>query len=601
MSLFSELKRRNVIRVGIAYVLMAWVLLQGADFALDLIGAPEWVIRALAVVIAIGLPITLFFAWAFEMTPEGIKRDHEVDRSQSIAPQTGRKLDRAIIVFLAVALVLVLAERFFLAGEPAPATPGVDSAQVPAGEPNAEAAYVEKSVAVLAFENMSPDPENEFFADGISEEILNVLAGIEDLRVIARTSAFSFKGSGATIAEIAGQLDVAYVLEGSVRRAGNRVRVTAQLIETGSESHLWSDTYDRDLDDIFAVQDEIARAITRELQLQLTPAQEDLLVAQPTDNLEAYNKYLQGRQLWHSRGPQNLQAAAILLQDAVELDPGFAEAWAALADTWLLIPEYSPTRSLETIPPARDAVNRALELKPGMPQALTTRAYIRFMYDFDWDNAARDFERAIELDPDYPTAQQWYGEYLAVRNRDTDAALAQFRKAAQMDPLAPVMWNVSGWVAAQAGRLEESNRYYERALEIEPGFLAAYANLTLNYIQLGEYEHAREMWVRAAALGEFDTEDGFNLIEAMHNPTARQAYIEGLPTNPNWRSGAVDRAFVYMLLGEEERALADLERGLEVGDPYAVHAGRMVIYDPLRDDPRFQAHLAKMNLWPPEG
>ncbi|KAA9131346.1 tetratricopeptide repeat protein [Marinihelvus fidelis] len=597
MNFLAELKRRNVFRAGIAYVLMGWVLLQGADFVLDLIGAPEWVIRALAVVIVVGLPITLFFAWAFEMTPEGLKRDHEVDRSQSITPQTGRKLDRAIIAFLAVALLLVLAERFFLA-EPAPVPEQVTEAtsEEEAGPPPDTGT----SLAVLAFENMSPDPENEFFADGISEEILNVLSGLEDLRVIARTSAFSFKGSGATVAEIAGKLDVSHVLEGSVRRAGNRVRVTAQLIETNGESHLWSETYDRDLDDIFAVQDEIARAITRELQLQLTPEQENLLVAQPTDNLEAYNKYLQGRQLWHSRGPQNLQAAAILLQDAVELDPGFAEAWAALADTWLLIPEYSPTRTLETIPPARDAVNRALELKPGMPQALTTRAYIRFMYDFDWDNAARDFERAIELDPDYPTAQQWYGEYLAVRNRDTDAALAQFRKAAQMDPLAPVMWNVSGWVAAQAGRLEESNRYYERTLEIEPGFLATYANLTLNYIQLGEYEHAREMWVRAAALGEFDTEDGFNLIEAMHDPTARQAYIEGLATNPNWRSGAVDRAFVYMLLGEEERAMADLERGLEVGDPYAAHANRMTIYDPLRDDPRFQAYLAKMNLWPPE-
>ena len=273
------------------------------------------------------------------------------------------------------------------------------------------------SVAVLAFENMSPDPANEYFADGISEEILNVLAGLEGLRVIARTSAFSFKGSEATVAEIAEKLNVGYVLEGSVRRAGDRVRVTAQLIETRDESHLWSQTYDRDLDDIFAVQDEIAHAIATQLELQLTPEQAVALVAAPTQNLEAYNKYLQGRRLWHSRGEQNLKAAAALLQDAVTLDPQYAEAWSALADAWLLIPEYTQTRSIATIPAARDAVNRALELKPDLPEALTTRAYIRFMYDYDWVNAEQDFKRAMQLDPGYPLSSSGYGEFLAVRYR----------------------------------------------------------------------------------------------------------------------------------------------------------------------------------------
>ena len=254
------------------------------------------------------------------------------------------------------------------------------------------------SVAVLAFENMSPDPENEYFADGVSEEILNVLSGLDDLRVIARTSAFSFKGTGATVAEIADKLDVGYVLEGSVRRAGDRVRVTAQLIETETESHLWSDTYDRDLDDIFAVQDEIARAIATELSLQLSEEETQQLVSAPTDNIEAYNQYLIGRQLWHQRTAQNLRTSASALQAAVEMDPAFAEAWAALADALVLIPEYDIMRDVTTIPAARDAVNRALELQPDMPQALTTRAYIRFMHDYDWDNAEKDFRRAMALD-----------------------------------------------------------------------------------------------------------------------------------------------------------------------------------------------------------
>ncbi|MEJ2534175.1 MAG: adenylyl cyclase, partial [Gammaproteobacteria bacterium] len=236
MNLFGELKRRNVFRVGIAYVLLGWVVMQAADFALDLIDAPNWIIQVFFIAGLVGLPFALFFAWAFEVTPEGIKREAEVDRSASITPTTGRKLDRAIIVFLALAVALLLGDRFFMSGSteaaprvasPAPAAPGQEPA---AQEPEDQAPTdPKKSVAVLAFENMSPDAENEYFADGVSEEILNVLADLPELRVIARTSAFSFKGSDATVAEIAEKLDVGYVLEGSVRKAGDRVRVTAQL------------------------------------------------------------------------------------------------------------------------------------------------------------------------------------------------------------------------------------------------------------------------------------------------------------------------------------------------------------------------------------
>jgi len=599
VSFIEELKRRNVFRVGIAYVLLGWVVLQAADFALDIIDAPNWIIQALLIVGLAGLPIALFFAWAFEITPEGIKREADVDRTASVAPQTRRKLDRAIIVFLVLVVVGMGVERFY--SVPAekgsePFSQPSETSQTPSETPPLT---TDKSVAVLAFDNMSPDPENEYFADGISEEILNVLAGLDNLRVIARTSAFSFKGSEATVAEIAEKLDVGYVLEGSVRRSGNRVRVTAQLIDTADESHLWSDTYDRDLDDIFAVQDEIARAIAGELELQLTPDQQVALVEAPTKNLEAYNKYLQGRQLWHSRGVQNLQVSAALLEQAVTLDPDFAEAWAALADSWLLIPEYSESRSTETIPRARDAVNRALELKPGMPEALTTRAYIRFIYDFDWVNAERDFQRALELDPGYATAQQWYGEFLAIRDGDIDGALAQVMKAAQLDPLAPVMWNVAGFITAWAGRFEESIGYYRRTLEIEPGFDAAYANLAYIHLQTGNFEAARKMWRRSAALTDDSPDEFLRFIDAMEDPTLRPAYLESLEDSPFWVSGAVDRASAYMMLGDADRAMTDLEQSLEAGYPYATHVNRMAIYDPLRETPRFQAHLAKMNLWPP--
>jgi TolB-like protein/Tfp pilus assembly protein PilF len=482
--------------------------------------------------------------------------------------------------------------------EPADREPA-DQKSTNEGPPEQPPADRKKSVAVLAFENMSPDAENEYFADGISEEILNVLADLPELRVIARTSAFSFKGSEATVAEIADKLDVAYVLEGSVRKAGDRVRVTAQLIETDSESHLWSETYDRELVDIFAVQDEIARAIAGELELQLTPDQEQRLATALTDNVDAYNQYLLGRQLWHTRNLQTLRASAEALEEAVTLDPEFAEAWAALADALVLLPEYDPSRSIATIAAARDAVNRALELKPALPQALTTRAYLRFMYDYDWTNAERDFQRAMALDPAYPTAQQWYGEFLAVQYRDIDGALRQFRKASELDPLAPIMWHVSGWFAQGAGRVEEAISYYQRALEINPNLQSSYGNLSAAYAGLGRYDEARRAAKRFRELMDLPPAEPPTWIDAMEDPVAKAEYVETLDRSEGQYKGVAGRALEYMVLGQEEKALENLVLGFEDGDPYAVHVNRLVVFDPLRDDPRFQAHLAKMNLWPP--
>ena len=601
MSFFEELKRRNVFRVGIAYVLLGWVVLQAADFALDLIDAPNWVIQVFFIAGVLGLPFALFFAWAFELTPEGIKREAEVDRSASNTTGTGRKLDRAIIGFLALALVLVLGERYF-SSEPDPSNaPPRAALDDPPPQPSGAAPESGiKSVAVLAFQNMSADEDNAYFADGISEEILNVLTGLDDLRVIARTSAFSFKGSGATVAEIAEKLDVGYVVEGSVRRAGDRVRVTAQLIDTGSESNVWSETYDRDLDDIFAVQDEIARAIAGELELKLTPDQETQLVQATTDNIEAYNQYLLGRQLWHSRNIHNLRASAEALDEAVRLDPDFAEAWAALADTLVLIPEYDPNFSMDSIPAARDAVNRALELKPDLAQALVTRAYLRAMHDFDWDNAERDFLRALELDPEYPTAHQWYGEFLGVRYRDVDGALAQFRKASELDPLAPIMWHVSGWTTVSTGRPEEAITYFQRALELNPNMQHTYTNLALAYALLGRYDQAREAQAgRFEVLGTTQPE-GLTWIDALENPSLRAAFLDDLEDREDLVASGLGKAMFFALLNDLERAMDNLEVALAQGDPYAGHANRLRFYDPLRDDPRFQAHLAKMNLWPPE-
>ena len=279
MRFFAELKRRNVFRVGIAYVLMGWVLLQAADFALDLVDAPNWVIQVFFIAAVIGLPIALFFAWAFELTPEGIKREHEVDRSRSITPQTGRKLDRAIIVFLAAALLLLLTERF-LSGDRT--------------NDQTEPAQIAKSIAVLPFADLSQAGDQEWFADGLAEEILNALVKTPDLQVAARTSSIQYKGTEKDISTIAQELGVAHVLEGSVRSAADRIRVTAQLIRASDGFHLWSENYDRDVADMIGIQEDLATNIAMALETTMDPVALARMADVGTESIEAYRAYLQG-------------------------------------------------------------------------------------------------------------------------------------------------------------------------------------------------------------------------------------------------------------------------------------------------------------------
>jgi len=311
MSLFEELKRRNVFRVGIAYIVITWLLLQVADVVLNNIDAPGWVFRVILLVFALGFPVAVLFAWAFEMTPEGLKREKEVDRSQSITHSTGRKLDYVIIGLMGAALVYFTWDKFLGgAGEDvtvqsaSPATaqlPDTMSNESAGASANLQLATepASRSIAVLPFADMSPEGDQEYLSDGIAEELLNLLAQIPDLQVAARTSSFSFKGKDVKIADVASELHVAHVLEGSVRKAGNRVRITAQLIKANDGYHLWSETFDRTLDDVFAIQDEISAAVVAVLKVHLLGEAPKSVEVDP----EAYALYLQGR-YFHERRSQ---------------------------------------------------------------------------------------------------------------------------------------------------------------------------------------------------------------------------------------------------------------------------------------------------------
>jgi len=616
MNLFDELKRRNVFRVAIGYAITAWLLLQVVDLVLDNIHAPDWVMQVFMLALAIGFPLALFFAWAFELTPEGVKRESEVDRSKSIAPQTGRKMDRNIIIAMTLALAYFAYDKFLdsapdslpqatvttgeklesqnpSVGEPASANVPVAPLEnpKPALNPN------EKSVAVLPFVNMSDDTQNEYFSDGISEELLNVLVRVKGLRVPSRTSSFTFKGSDKKLAEIGAELQVDHILEGSVRKSGDRIRVTAQLIEVNTDTHLWSETYTRQLDDIFAVQDEIAQAIVSALKLTLTGKDQASIQSHETTSVEAYNKYLLGRHLWIQRSAEAILAATEPLNEAVSIDANFGQAWAALADAYVLIPEYGAGSVDQYIPLAHEAIARALLLNPESAQALTTSAYVKFNYDYDLKGAHADFEKAIQIDPGYATAHQWYAELLAAEGQ-FDAALDQLRQARIADPLAPIIPQVMGWILMFSDRTDEAYAYFEQALAMDPHFSSTIGSLVTLNMRTGRYDEARARARELATITEYDPTTDLAIIDALENPELTGNALKLMEQDPVYPDGAQGKAAYLMMLNEPELALDNLEKGFAESRGYMVHMNRMVIYDPLRDNPRFQALLAKMNMSP---
>ncbi len=416
MSLIAELKRRNVFRVGAAYAIVAWLLVEVASVVLPTFEAPDWVMKVLTFLVILGFPLALIFAWAFELTPKGIKRETAVDPAESITSKTGRKLDFAIIGLLAVAVVYFAVDKFVLEADTE--LTEATAEQVPAAESVAR----EKSIAVLPFVNMSSDPEQEYFSDGISEEILNVLAQVPGLRVASRTSAFTFKGDNRNIGEIAAILKVNHVLEGSVRKSGNRVRIAAQLIDASNEKHLWSETYDRELIDIFAIQSEIARAVARKIKIELSPEKEALLANTQAVDPEAHEAYLRGQYEAAKFTADSYTRAMEHYQRALLADPEYAPAYAGLANAYFMLGQ--PLVVLphhEAMPEAKSAALKALELDPSLPDAYTALAHVTWMYEWDWKTADQMFRRAIELNPNSAHARSIYGIYLSSMGQHEEA------------------------------------------------------------------------------------------------------------------------------------------------------------------------------------
>jgi TolB-like protein/Tfp pilus assembly protein PilF len=490
MSFFQELKRRNVFRVGIAYGLGAWVLLQGADFALDVIGAPNWMVQALVALALLGLPVALVFSWVFEMTPEGLKREVDIDRGQSITPQTGRKLDRVIISLLALAVVVLLADRIISSREPLISITGEETRETPVtASQAADAAIALPSIAVLPFVNMSSDPEQEYFSDGLAEELLNRLAKLGQLRVAARTSSFQFKGQNLDIADIGRQLKVNHILEGSVRRAGSRLRVTAQLIKADDGFHLWSETYEREMDDIFGIQDEISDAITHALKVEL-----GVLGVQgpPTENLAAYQLFLQARHALAKRGIDNMQRAIGLFQQAIDLDPGFARAYSGAAFTWSLMPAYGGAETEVARWHVNELAYRALELNPDNPEPYVAIGRMLGGHDGAVAAARQQFEKAYQLAPNDVDVVNLYGDFLFMIGR-TDDAEAMERRAVELDPLAAVHHSDLASVLLARGKKEEALEFARASSRLEPDVVDRSEPLLYALAANGKFTEANQL------------------------------------------------------------------------------------------------------------
>jgi TolB-like protein len=481
MSLFTELKRRNVFRATLAYAVFAWLLLQVVEFVLEVVGSPDWVLRVLVVLALAGLPAVAVFAWAFEITPEGIKRDAEVDRSVSQRSATGQRLTQITLVCMVVLVVFLLTDRF-INGETEDAVQTPDTAGPAAPpQPPAQAAAAAASampsgttsVAVLPFANMSPDPDNEFFADGISEELLNVLVDIDGLRVPSRTSSFAFKGMNLDIRDIAAELQVDHVLEGSVRKAGNRVRITAQLIDVATDTHLWSETYDRELQDIFAIQDEIADNIVRAMSDVLKIDARD---RPPTEDIEAYTLYLQGRELMRQRDADGLVEAARLLALATERDPAFADAWATRAMVEVLLPGYLKVDIGLHEAAVRDFAERALALDPNHPEARLALGQLSNSLG-ESAESIRQLQAVVDAHPQHSVARLWLAIGLLQAGYLQDA-WGQIDAALRADPVHPTILDWHARIAPIAGRPEYTVFSAERAMQL---------GRTLGFVALHQY------------------------------------------------------------------------------------------------------------------
>ena len=573
MSLFAELKRRNVFRVGIAYIVLAWLLLQVGDTLAPALRLPDWTNSILAFFLILGFPMAIFFAWAFEMTPDGLKLEKHVDRERSITPQTGRKLDRLTIVLGIVAVG-------YFAWHTQTAHQDEEIIETASGQP---------SIAVLPFENMSSDEEQEYFSDGLTEELLNLLAKIPELKVTSRTSAFFYKGKEVKLSEIGRELDVDHILEGSVRKSGQRIRITAQLIQVATDTHLWSETWDRDLDDVFVIQDEIAAKVVDELRVQLLG---ELPHAVATDG-ESYSLFLQARHTINQRTHESLFRGEELIDKAIEIDPDYAPAWVLKAHIYSQQGDVGARLPLEAGPLARSAVDRALELDPDNAAAHALSGDIMMSFEQNFADAKGAFERALELDSNDVDVLFQASMYYAFIGQP-EKALPYGLQTYERDPLFVPNHAMLSYIYDMLGRYEEAEAISRERIEISPDSYGSYYYLAVPLILQGRYEEALEV-------AQQEPLDGFKrtTLAVVHwylgNKQASDRAMQALlaQQSDGWDWQVVE---VHAVRGEIDEAFAAMETAYENRDTGVQLILGDHLIENLRGDPRYEAMVEKMGI-----
>ncbi len=521
MSFIKELKRRNVVRVAVAYAVIGWLLLQIADILTPALLLPDWIISAITLVLILGFIPAMLFSWAYEITPEGIKKEKDVDRDNSITAHTAKKLD-IVTLFAVIGLAgLIVWQQMFPSSnnvlDDNSITPQVVENNQETAEPPAQVAPItsvsDKSIAVLPFANMANDVANEPFTLGLHDDLLTHLSKISALKVISRTSVLQYKDTTLPIKQIASELGVANILEGGVQRAGNQIRLNVQLIDANTDEHLWAEIYDRELttENIFKIQTEISQQIAAALKAQLTEQESKSIAKIPTTNLEAYDAYIAAQQLIEKRTGPALKEALALYQKATTLDPNYVDAYVGQAIAYRLLNEYSDLNPIESQALSEPVIAKALELDPLSAKAhLVNAALLDEKGNFN--EAEKEYLYSISLNPNIAAAYHWYGHMLRVDLGRASEALEFHRKAAELDPLSSVILVNVGWSLRSNNFMEEALVQFEKVHQADPKFPGAVNGLAWVNDDLGNYAKAVIEQTRAVNLDQGNILNRFWLL-----------------------------------------------------------------------------------------
>ncbi len=561
----TELKRRRVIRVAILYAIIGFSAVEVVTNFSQALNLPERTAAIVAAIVLFGFPVALVLAWAFPSRSTG-------------APRTRwPRLLLALLVIAGVSYIALsgrLGELFREQEEPDPGP----------------------SIAVLPFENIGGDPETEYFSDGMTDDVIAQLTKVGGLKVISRTSAMTYKNTRKSLRQIADELNVNTVLEGSVRHQDSRVRVVAQLVDARSDEHLWAETYDRELDDIFAIQSEVAEQIAQALQAELSPRQVARMERKPTEDVEAYQLYLKGRQAWNRRSVEDLGDAIDFFERAIARDSTFALAWAGLADAYVVLPFHHRRPLTDEPHRARAAASRALRIDPEMGEAHAALANVHW-YAWQLDDADREFRRALELNPGYAPAHQWYAELLAARG-NVAAAEAKMARAIELDPHSLIIRTDVATMRYYARRYDDAITLLRSTLQLDSTFDHAWSELAKAYEMSGRYLDALEAGDRARARrSEPMTPESALRLAFTEQPGAERYYRLMLAESEAWEgTSPVTRARWHIGLGDTEQALRGLEEAVRNPDALVAFIGIEPAFEPLHNEPRFKKLLSTIGL-----